>query len=129
MTTNDATTCVDYVCKYHKVPSSPTQVPNNIQDIIDRLKCHDFFACDIRTNSKGLMDCPKPLIIQTTTGFVVVVKSNAAGVTIIDPTDSALRHIAFPEFVKLWTGLVIVIEPPPTVKKSLLERIFGQPRT
>lgn len=124
MTTNGATTCVEYVCKYYKVRTSSTQVSNSINAIVDALKFDDFFACEIRTHRQGLIDCPKPAIVQTTSGFVVVVKSNTAGVTVIDPSDGALHRIAFPDFVKLWTGIVVVIEPPPR-QLSFFEKIFG----
>jgi ABC-type bacteriocin/lantibiotic exporter with double-glycine peptidase domain len=105
--------CVN-ICKHH----------HTADDIIEALKNNGYYACDIHTNTRGLSDCPKPAIIQTTKGFMVAVKSNTASVVFMDPKDDSIHRLALHDFIKIWTGLVVVIEPRPTRSKSFLEKLF-----
>jgi len=123
--TNSAAACVDYVCKHYKVRTSNASFNNNMNALIDALRDKDFYACDLRTDIVGLIDCPLPAIIQTTTQFMVVIKSNSVGVTVMDPTDGNIHRIAYHDLIKIWTGVVIVIEPPPAKNKhSFFARLF-----
>ena|ERR1044071_3580586 len=122
--TNSALTCVDHVCKHYKLRTSSTPVDENVHGIIDALKNINCYACDVHTDTIGLIDCPTPAIIQTTTRFMVVIKSNSIGVTVLDPIDGNIHRIAFHDLIREWTGLVILIEPPQK-KKRFWEKIFG----
>lgn len=120
---NSALSCVEHVCKHYKLRTTHTPVDENVHGIIDALKESAFYACDIRTDTIGLIDCPTPSIIQTVTRFMVVIKSNSIGVTVMDPIDGNIHRITFYDLIKVWTGLVILIEPPQK-KKSFFERFF-----
>jgi ABC-type bacteriocin/lantibiotic exporter with double-glycine peptidase domain len=121
---NSAFTCVDHVCKHYKLRTPHTPVEENIHGIIDAFNSLDFRACELRTDTIGLIDCPTPVIIHTVTRFMVVIKSNSIGVTVMDPIDGNIHRIAYYDLIKIWTGLLILIEPPQK-KKSFLERLFS----
>lgn len=121
---NSALSCVEHVCKHYKLRTSHIPVDENVAGIIDALQSLQFYACDLRTDTIGLMDCPTPSIIQTVTRYMVVIKSNSIGITVMDPIDGNIHRIAFYDLIKIWTGLVILVEPPPK-KKSFLDRLFG----
>ena len=117
---NFAAECVRFICQHYKV--KPNDINTGIavdisqvysaSGIVKLLKEIGFFACELRTNTRGLVDSPKPVIVQTTAHFLVVVDASAAGVTIMEPSEKRNHRVAFPDFVKAWTGAVIVIEPP-----------------
>ena len=113
--------CTRIICKHYLFPlqNIPLELP-----VVDALKVCGFFACEIQTNMKGLTDCPMPVIVQTTQCYMVITKASNFYVTITDPADSKTHRIAFLDFIKMWTGLVVVIEPPPK-RWSLLKKIFG----
>jgi ABC-type bacteriocin/lantibiotic exporter with double-glycine peptidase domain len=121
---NSAFTCVEHVCKHFKVRASHAPIDENVHGIIDALRSLGFYACDLRTDTIGLIDCSTPAVIQTTTRYMVVIKSNSIGVTVMDPIDGNIHRIAFQDLVKIWTGLVILIEPPQR-KRSFFEKLFS----
>jgi ABC-type bacteriocin/lantibiotic exporter with double-glycine peptidase domain len=123
--TNSALACVEHVCNHYKLRTSYTPVDESVHGIIDALKAIDFYACDVSTDTIGLIDCPTPAIIQTTTRFMVIIKSNSVGVTVMDPIDGNIHRIAFHDLIRLWTGVVILVEPPAKKKGSILQRLFG----
>jgi ABC-type bacteriocin/lantibiotic exporter with double-glycine peptidase domain len=88
---------------------------DNVNDIIDALTKRGFYAGEIRADINGLADCPKPAIIQTTTKFLVVVQSDRTSVTIVE--NQVKYRIAYLDFIKMWTGIVIIIEP---IQSSIL---------
>lgn len=100
--------CVRFICKHYRVPMQNifTESP-----IVDALTICGFYACEMRTGMKGLSECPMPAVIQTIESYLVVTKANSFHVSIIDGSNNKMRRIAFLDFIKIWTGLVIVIEP------------------
>ncbi|MEJ0031976.1 MAG: cysteine peptidase family C39 domain-containing protein [Bacteroidota bacterium] len=122
--TNSAIQCVQHVCKHYKLRTTDIPVDENIHGIIDALKSFDFYACDVRTDTIGLIDCPTPAIIETVSRFMVVIKSNSIGVTVMDPIDGNIHRIAYHDLIREWTGAMILIEPP-RKKHGFFERVFG----
>ena len=120
---NSAFTCVEHICRHYKIRTTHTPVDENITGIIDALKVFDCYACDVCTDTIGLIDCPTPAIIQTVERFMVIIKSNSIGVTVMDPIDGNIHRIAFHDLIRMWTGVVVLVEPPGK-KKSFFERIF-----
>ncbi|MEI9920545.1 MAG: cysteine peptidase family C39 domain-containing protein [Bacteroidota bacterium] len=122
--TNSALQCVEHICKHYKLRTLNIPVDENTPGIIDTLKSLDFSACDIHTDTIGLIDCPPPVIIETVSRFMVVIKTNSVGVTVMDPIDGNIHRIAYHDLIREWTGKVILIEPPQK-KKSFFERLLG----
>jgi ABC-type bacteriocin/lantibiotic exporter with double-glycine peptidase domain len=126
-TTNNIQTaaeCIRTVSKHYGIRAGNIPFACDTDGIIQVLKSLDFYACDLHTNTRGLVDCPKPAIVQTVTGFITLLDANKISVKIIYG-DHEIHRIAFMDFVKVWTGVVIVIEPPPTRKWSFFGRFFN----
>jgi len=121
--TSSAAHCIRTVAKHYGIRAGNIPYAHNADGIIQILKSLDFYACDLHTNTRGLIDCPKPAIVQTITDFVTLLDANKISVKIMYG-DHEVHRIPFLDFVKIWTGLVILIEPPPTRKWSFLKRIF-----
>lgn len=94
------------------------------QGVIEILKQFDFYATDLHMSMRSLADCPKPVIVQTITGYMTVIDASMIGVKIIYG-DNEIHRIAFMDFMKVWTGLVITIEPPPRKKWRFFGRMFN----
>jgi ABC-type bacteriocin/lantibiotic exporter with double-glycine peptidase domain len=115
--------CIRLICKHYHVP---LQNIHTELTPVEALKTCGFFACEINTGMKGLTECPMPVIIQTTQCYMVITKANKFHVTSIDCSDAKTHRIAFLDFVKMWTGVVVVIEPPPrTGALSFFRRLFN----
>src|ERR1044071_5418659 len=93
--TNSALQCVQHVCKHYQLRTTDIPIDENIHSIIDTLTSFDFYACDVRTDTIGLIDCPLPAIIETVSRFVVVIKSTSIGVTVMDPMDGNIHRITY----------------------------------
>lgn len=117
-----AAECIRMVCRHHGIRAGNIPSSYDFNGIIEVLKSLDFFACDLHTNMRGLCDCPKPAIVQTTTGFMTVVDANKSSVKIT--YNNEVHRIAFMDFIRIWTGLVIVIEPPPTRRWAFFGKFF-----
>lgn len=117
-----AAECIRMVCKHYSIRPGNIPMSYDIEGIIEILNSLDFYATDIHTNLKGLCDCPKPVIVQTTTGFMTVLYANKFSVKIT--YNSETHRLAFVDFIKIWTGTVIVIEPPPTRALNFFQRLF-----
>ena len=123
--TNTALICIEHVCKHYKLRTAYPPVDENIHGIIDALKSLDFHACDVRTDTIGLIDCPTPAIIETVSRFMAVIKTNSIGITVMDPIDGNIHRIAYHDLIREWTGAVILIEPPATRERSFFQKLFG----
>jgi len=127
---NTAAECIRTVSNHYGIRSTltgsqaNTSLAHDTDGIIQILKSLDFYACELHTNTRGLVDCPKPAIVQTITGYMTLLEANKVGVKIMYG-DNEIHRIALLDFVKVWTGLVIVIEPPPTRKWSFFGRFFN----
>jgi ABC-type bacteriocin/lantibiotic exporter with double-glycine peptidase domain len=120
----ESISCVRYICKHHRVPLQ--NIPAALT-VVEALKTCGFFACEINTSMKGLTECPMPVIVQTVQRYVIITKANKFYVTSFDPGDNKIHRIAFLDFIKMWTGLVVVIEPPPRPHAlSFLRSLFSQ---
>lgn len=112
------------VCKHHGVSAGNIPYAADTDGIIEILKTFDFYATDLHMSMRGLADCPKPVIVQTITGFMTILDANKISVK-ITYGENEVHRIAFMDFIKIWTGVVIVIEPPPTRKWNFFRNMFG----
>jgi hypothetical protein len=120
--TNSSADCIRTVCKHYSIRAGNIPASFDVEGIIEILNSLDFYACDLHTNMKGLRDCPKPAIVQTTTGFMTVVDANKVSIKIT--YNSETHRLAYLDFIKIWTGVVIAIEPPPSRRWAFFEKWF-----
>ena len=116
--------CIRIICKHHGIKAGNIPSTYDIDGIIEILKQFDFYATDLHVSMQGLADCPKPAIVQTTTGFMTILEASKISVK-ITYGENEVHRIAFMDFIKIWTGAVIVIEPPPQRKWSFLRGFFN----
>lgn len=111
------------VCRHYDIRAGNIPVSHDVNGIIEVLKTFGFYAAEIHTGMRGLADAPKPAIAQTVTGFMTILDASKISVK-ITYGDNEIHRIASLDFMKIWTGLVIVIEPPPVRKWSFLRNLF-----
>lgn len=121
--TQSAGECIRMICRHYNVHAGNIPSACDINSIIEVLRTLDFHSAELHLSMRGLADCPKPVIVQTITGFMTVLDANKISVK-ITYGNSEIHRIAFMDFVKVWTGAVIVIEPPPARKWSFF-RMFN----
>lgn len=113
--------CIRSVCKHHNIRIGNIPSAYDIDGIIEILKQFDFNASDLHMGMRDLTDCPKPVIVQTVTGFMTILDANRFSIK-ITYGENEIHRIAFLDFIKIWTGVVIMIEPPPKRKWSFFGR-------
>ena len=116
--------CIRTICKHHRIKAGNIPLVSDIDGIIEILKQFDFYATDLHMSMQGLADCPKPAIVQTTTGFMTILEASKISVK-ITYGENEVHRIAFMDFIKIWTGAVIVIEPPPQRRWSFFNKMFN----
>ena len=120
---HSAADCIRTICRHHGVHIGNFPTAHDVDGIIQILKTFDFYAADLHMDMRSLADCPKPVIVQTITGFMTILDANKVSVKITYGDE--VHRIAFMDFVKIWTGVVIVIEPPPKRKWIFFKKMFG----
>lgn len=94
-----------------------------------------FSAKGVRAQPEALKAIPIPAIAHIVVGeglqhYVVIYKITNAHITIMDPADGEFHKQTWQEFVKLWTGILVIMEPSGDFvfgneKKSNIQRFLS----
>ena len=95
----------------------------NILGMVDALSKLGFKAKGVRAEFEALNVIPKPTIAHVTVKkvlkhFVVIYKVSNTKLKYMDPSDGKMHEITHDEFRKMWTGILILVEPKETFEAT-----------
>ena len=138
--------CLSSVCAYYglKYPIArirqyafTNQRGTNILGLIEASKKLKLSAKGIRGKYETIYIIPKPTIAHVIINhkiqhYVVIYKINKKKKYLVymDPTDGQMHKISDKEFIKIWTGILVIIEPEKNFetgnkKISITKKIFS----
>lgn len=138
--------CLSSICAYYglKYPIArirqyafTNQRGTNILGLIEAAKKLKLSAKGIRGKYETLYLIPKPtiahiIIHHTIQHYVVIYKINKKKKFLVymDPADGQMHKISDKEFIKIWTGVLVIIEPEKNFeignkKTSIIEKLFS----
>jgi ATP-binding cassette, subfamily C, bacteriocin exporter len=107
----------------------------NVLGLIEAATTLGFDAKGVKGVLDSLSKIPKPAIAhvvidQVLHHYVVIYKVDQTNVTIMDPRDGLLHVKAFPEFAKIWSGVLILLQPnenftPGNLSSSLTKKLVA----
>ena len=85
-----------------------------------------FSAKGVRSDMKEITKVPTPSIAHIITRqkvhhYVVIYKTTEHYVVVMDPAIGKMKKIPFPEWVKLWTGVLLILAPDQSFEKGNLK--------
>lgn len=99
------------------------QKETNVLGLIEAANKLGLSAKGVRAMFEALKIVPKPTIAHVIVHerlqhFVVIYKVEKAHITYMDPGDGRMHKVTDEEFQKMWTGILVLMEPEETFKKG-----------
>lgn len=100
------------------------QKGTNVLGLIEAANKLGLSAKGVRAQFEALKIVPKPTIAhvivhqQQLQHFVVIYKVEKEHITYMDPGDGRMHRVTNEEFQKMWTGVLVLMEPEETFKKG-----------
>lgn len=124
--------CLASVCAYYgllfpvariRQYAYTDQKGTNILGMVEAAQKLGFSAKGVRAQPEALQIIPKPSIAHVIVHehlqhFVVIYKVDKEHVTYMDPGDGEMHHVKMEEFLKMWTNILVLLEPEETFKKG-----------
>ena len=127
--------CLASVCAYYglRFPVArirqyafTDQKGTNVLGLVEAAQKLGLSAKGVRTKMEGLAIVPKPAIAhviitheqQQLQHYVVVYKIEKEYVDYMDPGDGRMHRVTNEEFAKMWTGILVLMEPAETFKQG-----------
>ncbi|WP_297676005.1 peptidase domain-containing ABC transporter [uncultured Bacteroides sp.] len=130
--TDCGTACLASVCAYYglRFPVArirqyafTDQKGTNILGLIEAAGKLGLSAKGVKAQFEALQIVPKPAIAHVIVHerlqhFVVLYKAEKGRVTYMDPADGRMHKVTDDEFVNMWTGVLVLMEPEETFQKG-----------
>ncbi|WP_300698622.1 peptidase domain-containing ABC transporter [uncultured Bacteroides sp.] len=124
--------CLASVCAYYglrfpvariKQYAFTDQKGTNILGLIEAAGKLGLSAKGVKAQFEALQIVPKPAIAHVIVHerlqhFVVLYKAEKGRVTYMDPADGRMHKVTDDEFVNMWTGVLVLMEPEETFQKG-----------
>lgn len=124
--------CIASVCAFYGLKLPIAQIRQyahtdkkgtNILGMLDALDKLGFDAKGVKAEFEPLKIIPKPVIAHVVIKeflqhFVVIYKVSKGVIEYMDPGDGKIHKMAYSEFKKVWTGVLILLEPKETFEKA-----------
>lgn len=124
--------CLASLCAYYglfiSVPrlrqlSKTDRRGTSVLGLLEASKKLGFESTAVKADTFALSAITLPAIIQvmvkeTMSHFVVLMSRDNEKVTIMDPADGLYKIISFDEFVRLWTGVIVILYPGPDFRTN-----------
>lgn len=100
------------------------QKGTNVLGLIEAANKLGLSAKGVRAQFEALKIVPKPTIAhvivhqQQLQHFIVIYKVEKEHITYMDPGDGRMHRVTNEEFQKMWTGVLVLMEPEETFKKG-----------
>ena len=136
-TTDCGAACLSSVCAFYGllIPimrirqyAFTNQRGTNILGMIEASKKLGFSAKGIKAKFEALSIIPKPTIAHITIKdkyqhYVVIYKVDKKKklINYMDPSDGEIHTVTYEKFEKIWSGILIIIEPANTFRKNNLK--------
>ncbi|NDV57538.1 peptidase domain-containing ABC transporter [Bacteroides sp. 519] len=128
--------CLASVCAYYglRFPVSrirqyafTDQKGTNILGLVEAANKLGLSAKGVRAKFEALSVCPKPMIAhiivkEQLQHFVVVYKVTKTHITYMDPGDGRMHKVTNEEFEKIWTGVLLLMEPESKFRKGNMKK-------
>jgi ATP-binding cassette, subfamily C, bacteriocin exporter len=128
--TDCGVTCLASIAAYYRyfIPvsklrqySATDKHGTNISGIIRAAGKLDLFARGIKAQVKNLQELPLPMIAHVIKNdlqhFVVIYRLTKSRLTLMDPADGRFHHISLEAFQKIWTGILVLVQPNTSFQK------------
>lgn len=141
-TTDCGAACLTSICAHYGLQFPLTRIRQyaftnqkgtNIIGLIEAANKLGFSAKGIRTRLDSLHYAPKPFIAHTTKEekyhhFITVYKvdSKKEYLVYMDPADGEIHKVNYKNFTKIWTGILVIMEPEKSFKKGNLKTSMTQ---
>lgn len=120
--------CIASVCAFYGLKFPLAQIRQyaytdnkgtNILGIVDAFNKLGFDAKGVRAEFDSLQIVPKPAIAHVIVKeilqhFVVVYKVGRSTLEYMDPSDGKMHKVSHEDFKKMWTGVLVLVEPKKT---------------
>lgn len=120
--------CIVSVCAFYGLKFPLAQIRQyaytdnkgtNILGIVDAFNKLGFDAKGVRAEFDSLQIVPKPAIAHVIVKeilqhFVVVYKVGRPTLEYMDPSDGRMHKVSHEDFKKMWTGVLVLVEPKKT---------------
>ena len=99
------------------------QKGTNVLGLIEAAQKLGFTAKGVKAVFDALRVVPKPTIAHVVVQdrlqhYVVIYKVTSKNITYMDPGDGRMHKVANEEFQKIWTGILVLLEPEETFKRG-----------
>lgn len=99
------------------------QKGTNVLGLIKAAQKLGFTAKGVKAVFDALRVVPKPTIAHVVVQdrlqhYVVIYKVTSKNITYMDPGDGRMHKVANEEFQKIWTGILVLLEPEETFKRG-----------
>lgn len=120
------------VCAYHGLQypvarirqyAFTDQKGTNVLGLIEAAHKLGFSAKGVKAAFEALQMVPKPTIAHVIVQehlqhYVVIYKADAKSITYMDPGDGQMHKVTNEQFQKMWTGILVLLEPEETFKRG-----------
>lgn len=120
------------VCAYHGLQypvarirqyAFTDQKGTNVLGLIEAAQKLGFSAKGVKAAFEALPIVPKPTIAHVVVQerlqhYVVIYKADKKEITYMDPGDGRMHKVTNEEFQKMWTGILVLLEPEETFKRG-----------
>ena len=124
--------CIASVCAFHGLKLSVAKIRQyahtdkkgtNVLGMIEALNKLGFIAKGVRADFEAFGVIPKPaiahvIIKEVLHHYVVVYKLTSTHIRYMDPCDGEMHNVSHGEFKKMWSGVLILLEPSDTFEKE-----------
>jgi ATP-binding cassette, subfamily C, bacteriocin exporter len=124
--------CVVSIAAYYKLKlpiarvrqlASTGRKGTNIFGLLQALRILGFEAKGVRGEVSNLPDIPKPAIAHLQLAnavqhYVVIYRTNKSFIETMDPSDGKIHQHKIEDFIKVWTGVLVVLSPKDNFSKE-----------
>lgn len=131
-TTDCGAACLASVCAYHGLQfpvarirqyAYTDQKGTNVLGLIEAASKLGLSAKGVKAKLEALPMIPLPSIAHVVVGghlqhFVVIYRVGKTKITYMDPADGRMHRVTMEDFQRMWTGVLVLMEPEETFRKG-----------
>ncbi|MGA9269995.1 MAG: peptidase domain-containing ABC transporter [Lutimonas sp.] len=125
--------CLVSICRYYGLRVSISQVRTmagtdqqgtSILGLLEASKKLGFDARGVKGDRQSLFKIPKPALAHVVLKnrrhhYVVIYKAKRKYIKIMDPANGRLKRMAWPDFLDIWNGILLILLPSETFETGV----------